>query len=74
MRYKCPICSQIFSIDLDLADHITINSAIFQKYLEWIKSRGINYIQLIIPRKGKLSKGDYEPLLDAIENECKCQN
>jgi hypothetical protein len=40
-------------------------------HTEWIESHDISYLELVGLKDGKLGRGNYKPLMEVVERECK---
>jgi hypothetical protein len=70
MLYRCPICKLAFLYNRILAEHIADNGVHNINHRGWIESHGITFRELINPKR-IITRGDYQPLIDIIENECR---
>jgi hypothetical protein len=67
MSYKCQICGKITATNLGMRGHVVNPKSRFLEHLRWLKSHGIN------PTR-KVAEGDYGPLMELVENECKIED
>lgn len=67
MSYKCQVCGMTTASNLGMRGHTMNSRFLFQEHWQWMKSHGIT------PPK-KVATGDYQPLMELIEQECKVED
>ena len=67
MSYKCQVCGKVTATNLGMRGHIMNSRFLFTKHLNWMKEHGVRPPQ-------KVATGDYQPLMDLIEKECKVED
>ena len=75
MAYRCPACpTKVTQTSRALCLHmLETESYLDDKHRKWITARGLDFIELLRLRDGRPSKASYEPLVAAIEKECKIE-
>ena len=72
MSYQCPICRNKFTeSSFAMCKHFIGTFDRTEEHRVWIKSHGINFVDLLGFKGGEEVKGNYRPLMDAIEKACK---
>jgi hypothetical protein len=67
MSYKCPVCGKNTATNIGMRGHILNARSLFKEHWQWMKSHGIN------PHE-KVATGDYKPLMELVEKECKIKD
>jgi hypothetical protein len=67
MAYKCKVCGMTTATNLGMRGHVVSSRFRFQEHWQWLKSHGIN------PTK-KVAQGNYKPLMELVEKECKTKD
>jgi hypothetical protein len=62
--YKCQVCGLTTSTNLGMRGHMVTSHFRFQDHWRWLNSHGINTTR-------KVAQGNYQPLVELIEKECK---
>jgi hypothetical protein len=64
MAYKCQVCGMTTATNLGMRGHVVNSRFRFQEHWQWLNSHGIKITR-------KVAQGDYQPLMELIEKECK---
>jgi hypothetical protein len=64
MSYKCPVCGLTTATNLGMRGHVVNPRFRFQEHWKWLKAHGLT------PTK-KIAAGNYQPLRELVEKECK---
>jgi len=64
MAYKCQVCGLTTATNLGMRGHMVNSRFRFEKHWQWLKSHGINATR-------KTARGNYQPLVELVEKECK---
>lgn len=67
MSYKCQVCGKTTATNLGMRGHIVNSHFRFQEHWKWLKEHGLT------PTK-KIAAGDYQPLMELVEKECKVED
>ncbi len=67
MPYKCPTCGKIQLDTLDLARHIFGTGN--QPHKDWVNSKGLNFIELLLIQTMEPGNKGYKTLADLLEKE-----
>jgi len=64
MAYKCKVCGKTTATNLGMRGHLVNSRFLYQEHWQWLKSQGINITR-------KVAQGNYQPLMELVEKECK---
>jgi hypothetical protein len=67
MSYKCQVCGKTTATNLGMRGHVVNSHFRFQEHWKWLKAHGLT------PTK-KIAAGDYQPLMELVEKECKAED
>ena len=72
MAYKCPSCGKIWPDTINLARHIFGTGD--QSHKDWVNSKGLNFIELLLIQTMEPGNKGYKTLADLIEKEAEKVN
>jgi len=64
MSYKCQVCGMTTATNLGMRGHVVNSRFRFDEHWRWIRSHGISVTK-------KVAQGNYQPLMELVEQECK---
>jgi hypothetical protein len=67
MSYKCQVCGLTTATNLGMRGHVVNSRFRFQEHWKWLKAHGLT------PTK-KIAAGNYQPLMELVEKECKLKD
>jgi len=67
MSYKCPVCGKTTATNLGMRGHVVSSRFLFDEHRRWIRSHGISITK-------KVAQGNYQPLMELVEKECKVED
>jgi hypothetical protein len=67
MSYMCQVCGKTTATNLGMRGHLVNPKARFQEHWRWLKSYGIS------PTR-QIAAGNYQPLMELVEKECKVKD
>jgi hypothetical protein len=67
MSYKCQVCGKTTATNLGMRGHLVNPNSRFQEHWQWLKSHGIS------PTR-QIAVGNYKPLMELVEKECKIKD
>jgi hypothetical protein len=67
MPHKCPACGKIQPNTMDLARHIFGTGD--QPHKDWVNSKGLNFIELLLIQTMEPGNKGYKTLADLLEKE-----
>ncbi|MCX6011439.1 MAG: hypothetical protein NT134_04170 [Chloroflexi bacterium] len=67
MSYKCKVCGKTTATNLGMRGHVVNSLFRFQDHWQWLKSHGISTTR-------KVAQGNYQPLMELVEKECKVED
>lgn len=67
MSYKCQVCAMTTATNMGMRGHMISSVFRFKEHWRWMSSHGVT------PPK-KVATGNYQPLMELIEKECKLKD
>ena len=74
MPYRCPVCGFTVDSDAILARHMVNTDTLYEKHLEWMDSKGIDWHVYSPYEKLEQQKAFIEGLRKVISVECRIED
>jgi hypothetical protein len=67
MSYKCQVCGKTTATNMGMRKHMISSLLRFKEHWQWMNAHSVT------PPK-KIATGNYQPLMELIEKECKVED